>query len=246
MDQRPSHEPTLPTALIACALLLAVALLFMSFADGRASGETWVYRYQTLIAGVLALGAAWWTVQTMQTTDLKAHHRHEQIMDLSIRADRLRIERALNPQSWELQGWHERAVSLKSRIEAKELSEVFWDLLALKRGLEDVLSRQQFLAGAELFGGDLAHRVLDMQRWTHDIDRHIEKCRAYFGDPHPKSDEEDHEFTLWLYDQNVEERIAEYVKYCTNLIPPMLKGMREIGDRYGVNIQHFTPSPDQS
>ncbi len=97
---------------VALAIVIATAVFVLIFTgeartlDGSSDNffRNVMYDFQTLITGVLALGAAWWTVHTMQIADVKANRRHEQAMELGLRGDRLRIERALNPQglSWAL------------------------------------------------------------------------------------------------------------------------------------------------
>ncbi|MBD8652332.1 hypothetical protein IFT66_14685 [Rhizobium sp. CFBP 13726] len=61
-----------------------------------------VYDYQTLITGLLAVAAAALAVWQARRTDEKSNARHTQILELSLRADRLRVERATKPLAEEL------------------------------------------------------------------------------------------------------------------------------------------------
>ncbi len=86
--------------------------------EGQAGGDPWrsiIFDFQTLIGGLLAIFAAWWTVDMMEKTDRAAQERHEQmlsetrntefanavrhnqIMKLDLRADMLRVDRLLTP-----------------------------------------------------------------------------------------------------------------------------------------------------
>lgn len=68
--------------------------------DGSRGGDRWrntIYDFQTLIAGILAVAAAFVTVRQMQITDEAAENRHSQLVQLSLRPDRLRIERVIMP-----------------------------------------------------------------------------------------------------------------------------------------------------
>ncbi len=56
------------------------------------------YDFQTLIGGVLAIIAAWWTIGTMEKTDAEAARRHAETMALGLRREYLELDRALNPQ----------------------------------------------------------------------------------------------------------------------------------------------------
>ncbi|ANK73699.1 hypothetical protein FA04_14360 [Ensifer adhaerens] len=238
---------------VALAIVIATAVFVLIFTgeartlDGSSDNffRNVLYDFQTLITGVLALGAAWWTVHTMQIADVKVNRRHEQAMELGLRGDRLRIERALNPQGFELGAWHGKLPELQRRTETSDLAKVYWDIFHLQRGIADILSRTQFIAGAELFGGDLAHRVLDMQRWTENISGPVDNCYRFFNDPMPKSDKEEWEFSCWLDDHGIEAKLYDYVKYCRNLIPSLLEGLETVGAQYGVKVSHIRPSLDR-
>ncbi|MGX1259822.1 hypothetical protein [Sinorhizobium fredii] len=61
-------EPTLPPAVIACAIIGAVVLVATSLNENKSFG-TWLYDYQTLITGVLAVIAAVATIWQMRASD---------------------------------------------------------------------------------------------------------------------------------------------------------------------------------
>lgn len=58
------------------------------------TGEGWLFRWQTLVAGLLAVGAAAITVSQMQWTDDRQELRHRDLIKLAVRSDRLKLERA--------------------------------------------------------------------------------------------------------------------------------------------------------
>lgn len=88
----------------ASIVVAAIAGIFlgMAIASFDKSLVVWSKDWQTLITGVLAVFAAGWTVMQMAATDITAERRHNQLYALSIRADRLRVERATIP-------WTEKA-----------------------------------------------------------------------------------------------------------------------------------------
>lgn len=66
------------------------------FSDISAT-ERYLSDWQTLIAGFLAVVAAAWTVGEMRRNDTMQQQRHEELILLNLRADRLRAERAAVP-----------------------------------------------------------------------------------------------------------------------------------------------------
>jgi len=109
--------------LMIIAVILAAVVPPIIFGEPRVvkdetGGDTWrniLFDFQTLIGGLFAVFAAWWTVITMETTDQAAQERHEQtlaqnrkaedennrrhrqLMQLTVRGDMLRVDRLLVP-----------------------------------------------------------------------------------------------------------------------------------------------------
>jgi len=77
---------------LATATLMGVALGIAI--GGVATFHDPLRKWQTLIAGVLAIGAAFLTVAAMFATDRHQQNRHDSLVKLNLRADRLQIERA--------------------------------------------------------------------------------------------------------------------------------------------------------
>lgn len=76
-------------------------------------GDPWrniIYDFQTLFTGVLAVGAAAFTIIQSRAIDERQQRRHEQLFDLQVRPDRLRLARA-----W---GKVRYLITLKSSIES--------------------------------------------------------------------------------------------------------------------------------
>jgi len=77
---------------LATATLMGVALGIAI--GGVATFHDPLRKWQTLIAGVLAIGAAFLTVAAMFAADRHQQNRHDSLVKLNLRADRLQIERA--------------------------------------------------------------------------------------------------------------------------------------------------------
>ncbi|MGX9143676.1 hypothetical protein [Mesorhizobium sp. 128a] len=83
----------------AIRLAISLTLLFIGFQMGAIWGAQpgvngWLYMWQTLFAGLMAIGAALLTVFAMFRTDAKQQERHNEIYALTLRRDILAVERA--------------------------------------------------------------------------------------------------------------------------------------------------------
>ncbi|MGN7770770.1 hypothetical protein [Phyllobacterium sp. 22552] len=87
-------------AFVFCALTF-VAMTFV-FEMPWSSDKFWFYRWQTLIAGILAVLAAGFTIRQMQISDRKQQSRHEDLLNLNLRTDKLLLERAAIPLTYYL------------------------------------------------------------------------------------------------------------------------------------------------
>ena len=77
-------------------LLLPIGLvLFAMILNSDTDPLTlWVKKWETLLAAMIALLAAAFTLSQMRISDEKQEKRHRELVDLSLRADRLRAARA--------------------------------------------------------------------------------------------------------------------------------------------------------
>lgn len=143
--------------LVALGLPMANDLGVMPWAD-------WLMKYQSLIAGVLALVAAWVTVRQMRTSDDKSDLRHETLLRATNAIDRLKSERALNPALYEMgksiivvddfckaASGHRTRNGMKTCVVEKGPA-----MRAATRMVQTALSRDQFRSGSVLFDGFLS------------------------------------------------------------------------------------------
>ncbi|WP_349041360.1 hypothetical protein [Agrobacterium sp. SORGH_AS 787] len=136
--------------------------------EGQKGGDPWrniIFDFQTLITGLLAVGAATWTVATMEKTDRRAEERHRQLVNLSVRADRLRVERLMVPALSQLEFHYEvySAVAVKKLKEMLPeapllVAEVASQALGSSHHVTHVISTKPFAEALDLFSGDLAYR----------------------------------------------------------------------------------------
>ncbi|MEH7868770.1 hypothetical protein V7795_16540 [Rhizobium laguerreae] len=115
-------------------------------------GDPWrdaIYDFQTLITGLAAVGAAYLTIRQSQSAlalsreiEQKSELRHRQMMALTLRADRLKVSRSVEPF---LPAIIQAIADLKSIIS--------------RTGLEDVGSQMQFAAEVENFANAIAQII---------------------------------------------------------------------------------------
>ncbi len=87
---------------IAFAIIPPLILGEPRVVDDQHGGDPWRNFYldfQTLIGGALAIFAAWWTVDTMETTDRQAAQRHAETMALNLRSEYVVLDRGVRPTS---------------------------------------------------------------------------------------------------------------------------------------------------
>lgn len=80
--------------LIGYFLLLVLAVVIIpTFGNEDDPWTRYVNRYQTLITGIFAIGAAYFTIAAMQSSEERQERRHRQSLAVSVRYDRLAVLR---------------------------------------------------------------------------------------------------------------------------------------------------------
>lgn len=160
----------LGTVVVLLALLLPTLFGEAREKDGT-GGDAWrnvIQDFQTLFAGILAVGAAYATIWQMQKTDARSDLRHQELMRLNVRADALEIERALFPAYPRLQNARTEFQRYYEMIELwyggdgmdlVELNESLKDILRSAEGVQQELAVFQRPSTAKLIGGHLTARI---------------------------------------------------------------------------------------
>lgn len=81
-----------------------VILIFAPIIWGDRKDAVWkfIYNFQSLLTGLFAIVAALITVHTMRETDDRQEVRHQELMSLNLRRDKMIIRRAVHPQILDL------------------------------------------------------------------------------------------------------------------------------------------------
>ncbi|RVI59082.1 hypothetical protein [Sinorhizobium medicae] len=260
MKKPADHDPSLHPAVVACALIAAAVIMLASLTGDGKSLEAWVNRYQTLITGFFAVGAAYLTVWQMRKTDAESERRHQELASLQMRADRLRMERASNPQLADLRACvqsvdllcNETMKAPEGRVFTSYLTgewappkpnEWAFQLSALQKELTEILARPQFEAGEALFHGELAERVFGLRRETLTIGPTLGEAIQHLSEEFP-SEESEFRFGEW-YRENGELALIKYVVHCSISLPGVIAGMEFVAREYEVEAFHnrLRPSP---
>lgn len=132
-------------------------LLRRAFSTGKSQNGGWIFEYQTLIAGVLAIVGAVITVYAMQRADENARKRHEQLVRLSVHSDTLILHRALVPAVEQLRRAANEILGVPGKSESETMSDAFdrvrEDGTRLCVQIGTLISRAYFTASLTLFDG---------------------------------------------------------------------------------------------
>ncbi|MCJ8517785.1 hypothetical protein [Pseudorhizobium tarimense] len=145
-------------------VFLAVAEPPNLFGLGGNPIRQFIYDFQTLFGGILAIAAAYFTVWQMRETDTQAEGRHAQQVSLTIRKDALRVDRAANPDVDELnealENMRDAVRALRNPEKGKILLREELDFLF--SGVEyarERINRGDVRETEELFDGEMIERL---------------------------------------------------------------------------------------
>lgn len=173
--------------LIIAALTILLSTMFGEprKVDGETGGgflRNFVFDFQTLFTGILAVGAATWTVLTMDRTDARSEKRHRELVAISMRGEFRALERAMNPQREELELVLQRISNGDTKFDAQMTSwdwmrrasaEYFYDILQMR----DILKRPQIVEGAIYFDGTLSSTYIDCLHLLEKIENDMRSHR---------------------------------------------------------------------
>lgn len=159
-------------ATIFVGLSLALPIFFGAARKNDGSGgDPWrntIFDFQTLIAGIFAIAAAYETVRQMQKSDAKSDKRHEELLRLNIRPDYLRVERLLLPQFHQLRTNYrllrdrEYAVPFTDDEKSMLANKLLHDrdnLIKWANEVGEILGRDIWHTTENLFDGELTYNL---------------------------------------------------------------------------------------
>lgn len=250
------QKPVKAAVVVVLALMIVMAILPpMWFGrqpenEPQDLGDRWlnfIFNYQSLITGFLAVGAAFVTVRRMRQDDLNANDRHRELVILSLRRDSLRVERALMPQFNELRLNAEELAKIHKAIsdlgdlppETRAdsviaiLADNYDDMVGYTQQISSILNRTQFVSAEELFGGDLAYSTETIRDRLNSESNWQKIVAAQYL----RADEQDRRFLIEVNLGRSYEQIESFLEFCSRWIPLVVRDLRDLGDQYGVVLR---------
>ncbi|TAT74815.1 hypothetical protein ELH50_30300 (plasmid) [Rhizobium ruizarguesonis] len=174
MSQNARNAIVVAVAVTAFMAVLPPALI------GGAKGNAWkfVADYQTLITGVAAVLAAYATIRQMERTDARSEQRHRELIELSLRADKLKIARLYDPQSRDLADYIEQLSDIRefiinlhgsSEMDYAALESVEKPIFNAIYGLEEILERPVWNEASPLFDGPMTSQLAELRANIHQM-----------------------------------------------------------------------------
>lgn len=142
-------------SVIPTARLLAALQSALIMGDGHSGG--WIFEYQTLIAGMLAIFGAVVTVLEMQRSDANARKRHEQLVRLSVHGETLKLHQGLVPAVERMRGIADAMKVMSRAYETEGLYKIrestWFDAQDLLGPLDIILASESMKGALSLVDG---------------------------------------------------------------------------------------------
>jgi hypothetical protein len=198
-----------------------------------------VYDYQTLITGLLAVAAAALAVWQARRTDERSESRHRQILNLSLRADRLRVERATKPLANELAETFKKLDNLWSKFpkensakERRRFIRVYAsDLWSMHQTIAGMLSSRAIEDCSALFDGPLYDNISKLQAILGDTVGSLAEV-AEFENQSSHSDADKFASEERLIDS--QDKIAQFIQ--NSRAHEITAGLQNLAEEYDVNV----------
>lgn len=222
--------------------------------------------YQTLITGVLAVLAAAATVVTMVLTEMASRDRHETLVRLQKRPEKLLLERAFLPNYWKLhraaEHFHRLQVGMPkfvdSHLEAQAAcSDQMVDAPKQVTEINKIFHLPEWKKAEKLFDGDMLdalNKFLAAGVQLHfsiaafdNLRRREEMLSSDLGYFRQKPPSE--EMIEWW--KRAGKEFPDRMFRCSAAVKAVLAEIQRVADLYEITLTinnplHLTPSPDQS
>ncbi|TBH55041.1 hypothetical protein [Rhizobium leguminosarum] len=144
----------------------------------------WVDKFQTLITGIAAVTAAYLAIRQSQITDENSDRRHDQLMELSLRPIRLKIDRTVRPMAEQIEGALPDILRWEGRLSAADgalfLADNIEEFDSLSGHWFKMVNNKQLRIGEDYFSGYMVNALSLAQEAAqrtfeefHDIRPHL-------------------------------------------------------------------------
>ncbi|KQY45329.1 hypothetical protein ASD46_09420 [Rhizobium sp. Root491] len=196
----------------------------------------WLYDFQGLVGGILALAAGVITIVQMRSTDREAADRHNEAMRHAREGNKNALERALNPTVRSLCSVKyyldtaEKAVRSRNTFELQkeELLNNSWLVGTAYRDTLEALNREQFVVGSALFPGMLAYKVAYLKKLVENDLEFLRTLENHFGRGF-------HNLPNRQVRQRLDDCYGPFFEM-TVLLPEVITMMEEIASKHDISV----------
>jgi hypothetical protein len=226
--------------------------------------RNFLYDYQTLFTGALAILAATATVLVQIVTETKSQKRHEQLIALQTRADALRLERLIVPslpilkQSADFFESESKKAGLKGGQQIEMVKLIGDELFARCRALQQEMAGGHWLDANDLFDGRISYAIEALNKQISDCLKLHGRLAHAFANKETLRQQEDAP-AEWVFGQfllNKAHVDSALASACSEVVPAfeeLSRRIRGVADElnrlvtlYKLDSVHLTPSPDRS
>lgn len=202
-------------------------------------GDGWrnfIYDFQTLLTGILAIAAAWWNVSAMKAADVASGKRHKEVLEKALVDQQRIVERAVNPQAGQMRaasiilGIHKSTImkinTLEGQMERLSISIRMMDFIITQ--LTDIISRPQLREGMRLFDGEVTYKI-------HALDKRVEMAKEAVVKVSKRREDESLGF-MKKPDQELND-LYGFMTRSESEIGEVVEGLKRMALQYGVEIK---------
>ncbi|MGO6954138.1 hypothetical protein ACC740_05400 [Rhizobium ruizarguesonis] len=223
---------------VATAIVLPVVFGEPRNVEGSTGGDSWrnlIYDFQTLITGIAAVLAAAITIRTMEKTDGESDRRHRQLMELTLRPDRLKISRSVEPF---LPAVIKAIADLNNIIHPTGIDEIksVGSQMVYASGVDNyttalsqILGNPQLNEGYQLFEGKLA---IDLDQARQRVARLQSAGRSLFNEIKTKSIAGESEIEIFVAAQSSIKSLTIHAILLQGCLQEVRSGLSNLSDLY--------------
>ncbi|MBP1852708.1 hypothetical protein [Rhizobium halophytocola] len=218
--------------LVAAGMLILPPAMFGDRTQGLAQR---VYDFQTLIAGLIAVFAAAWTVRAMEGSDRAQERRHNHTVALNLRNEYAAMERLVTAYFEEIRATTFLVTDLALAFslaphEAKLVMARAYEVEKAICGTEKILNSREFEQAFEYLDGSLTRAVGEVKA----ISAQGTTAASRIANQKRYGQEREEDFAFWFVDDAYGSGVEQIVYCLTKLdqnYPALNRGMEELKRR---------------
>lgn len=232
--------PTIFTAMV------VIIIIFAPISSDPMENDAWlerIFQFQGLIAGFLAILAAYVTIYQMRISDEKSDRRHEDALRISMLPDRRRVERAINPAAAMIKRsknglvLNARQINEPGNATREKSRKVLYRINSELERLEAEIAKDTFYQGMQIFNGILSDACIRLLTSSRKLRGYVEdlanESRTLTDDGFQRSFEGELGRRAW---------ISSELRFLIYDVDVILMGLERFSEEFGVAI-HYPSDP---